>query len=384
MLPRRLLSVRPAAARAIGVRGMASFSAELPYCRRPKRPAATPPSAFRASPPVVIISPRWKRPFSHTPPRRAAWPPPPRRDVRPLVTADQMKRVARSPRTHTIIALSFLGAVAFYFANVEVVPVSGRRRFNCFSEESIEEVSEMQYKRVLYDLERQGGRLLPDWDPRTLMVRRVMRKLIPVSGMADAAWEVRVIDDPATANAFVLPGGKVFVFSGILPLARNDSGLAAVLGHEIAHNLAEHIAERMSGAIGVNILLGSLLLLSAAIPGGLLLTQFFGGSLLDLMFSRPMSRLQESEADYIGLMMMAEACYDPREAVDFWKRMDRQQELQPPEWISTHPSNQTRIEKIQQWLPKAMEKREESSCQGTQGFAELFRRALQQGYVIGE
>lgn len=130
----------------------------------------------------------------------------------------------------------------------------------------------------------------------------------------------------------------MFVYSGILPLVRNESGLAAVLGHEIAHNAADHVGERLSQAIGVNILLGSVLLLMAAIPGGFLAGGFFGGRLLDILFSRPMSRLQESEADYIGLMMMAEACYDPREAADFWRRMDKAQHLQPPEWISTHPS----------------------------------------------
>ncbi len=137
---------------------------------------------------------------------------------------------------------------------------------------------------------------------------------------------------PDTANAFVLPGGKVFVFSGIFPVVRNDAGLAAVLGHEIAHNLAQHLAERLSQAIGVNILLGSVLVLSGflAVP--------FAGTILDLFFERPMGRRQESEADYIGLMMMAEACYDPREAVDFWARMEKAGGQQPPEWLSTHPS----------------------------------------------
>lgn len=170
------------------------------------------------------------------------------------------------------------------------------------------------------------------------MVKRVMQRLIPVSGMEDSAWEVFVIDDPSQANAFVLPGGKVFVFSGIIPIARSEDGLAAVLGHEIAHNLAEHIGERMSGQIGVNILLGSVVLLTAFWGGALLGTQLFGGTLLDLLFSRPMGRRQESEADYIGLMMMAEACYDPEAALTFWQRMEAHSQGSPPEWMSTHPS----------------------------------------------
>jgi predicted Zn-dependent protease len=113
-----------------------------------------------------------------------------------------------------------------------------------------------------------------------------------------------------------------------------------VLGHEIAHNLAGHVGERMSGQIGVNILLGSFVLLTALWGGALLGTQLFGGTLLDILFSRPMGRKQESEADFIGLMMMAEACYNPEEALSFWQRMERQTQGhdQPPEWMSTHPS----------------------------------------------
>lgn len=133
----------------------------------------------------------------------------------------------------------------------------------------------------------------------------------------------------------------MFVYSGIIPIARNEDGLAAVLGHEIAHNLAQHIGERMSGQIGINILLGSFVLMTALWGGAILGTQLFGGTVLDLLFSRPMGRKQETEADYIGLLMMAEACYDPEQALGLWQRMEhmqQQQEGAPPEWMSTHPS----------------------------------------------
>ncbi|KAH8911902.1 hypothetical protein BR93DRAFT_32655 [Coniochaeta sp. PMI_546] len=304
------------------------------------------------------------------------------RNARPLLSGDQLRRAVRSPSTHAIVVVAVAGALIFYFANLETVPVSGRTRFNCYSAESVREVGETQAKMVKYELERQGGRVLPDWDPRTRMVKRVMAKLIPFSGMADERWEVYVIEDPRTANAFVLPGGKVFVYSGILPLVRNDDGLAAVLGHEIAHNVADHIGERMSQSIGVNFLMYSLVLLSAAFGAAPFVMQIFGGTLMDIAFGRPMSRLQESEADYIGLMMMAEACYDPREAAAFWKRMDAAQQGAPPEWMSTHPSNQTRIEKIQEWLPKAIEKSEASDCRTTTAFADLFNRARRMGIMI--
>ncbi|POS73863.1 peptidase family M48 [Diaporthe helianthi] len=307
------------------------------------------------------------------------------RNAKPLLRGNA-KTIIRSPRTHTVIVVSVVLALAFYFYNLEVVPVSGRRRFNCYSESTVQKMSDMQYRRLIYDMERSGARFLGDWDPRTLMVRRVMARLIPVSGVDDGTqWEVHVIDDRTTANAFVLPGGKVFVYSGILGLARTESQLAAVLGHEIAHNLAKHFGERLSQSIGESFFLGSALMLLAVTPLMFVAGWMFGGDLLSLLFSRPMGRMQESEADYIGLMMMAEACYDPREAVTFWQRMDRmhqQSEVEVPEWASTHPSNQHRIERINGWLPKAMEKREASDCHGTQGFAEMFRRAMARGDVM--
>lgn len=147
---------------------------------------------------------------------------------------------------------------------------------------------------------------------------------------------------PGNANAFILPGGKVFVYSGILRVTRSEDGLAAVLGHEVAHNLAQHHGERMSGTIGPNMLLYGLIFVTAPLPGAFFVLQALGVRLLDTLFGRPMSRKMESEADYIGLMLMAEACYDPREAIHFWRRMERAvkagEAVEVPEWMSTHPS----------------------------------------------
>ncbi|KAI0509450.1 peptidase family M48-domain-containing protein [Xylaria bambusicola] len=322
-----------------------------------------------------------RRPFSRTACRRNEWRDPRRHDphehlrqAKPLFTSQGFKRFIRSPSLHTVIVVSMGGAILFYFSNIQTVPVSGRRRFNCYSEAKVNVTAEAQAKRIEWELERAGRRILDDWDWRTRLVRQVMQRLIPVSGMEDSQWEIKVIDDPHTANAFVLPGGKVFVFSGLIPIARNEHGLAAVLGHEIAHNLAEHVGERMSSQLGANILLYSLITLTGGF--GILVTSWIGNAMLDLVFSRPMGRRQEAEADYIGLMMMAEACYDPREALGFWERMKRMSEQEPPEWMSTHPSHSNRIQKIQEWMPKALEKLQESDCQGTAGFASLFRQAL--------
>ncbi|KAI0420676.1 peptidase family M48-domain-containing protein [Xylaria grammica] len=349
------------------------------------------PSAFLLSaahmPPSPILrrlalpASRPQRLFSHTARRRNNWRDPERRDpaeelsrAKPLFTSEGLSKFFRSPSLYTVIVLSVGGAVVFYFMNIQTVPVSGRQRFNCYGEAKMRATGEAQAKRIEWEIERAGGRFLDDWDWRTRLVKKVMRRLIPVSGMEDSEWEIRVIDDPNTANAFVLPGGKVFVFSGLIPIARNEHGLAAVLGHEIAHNLAEHLAERMSSQLGVNILLYSLISLTGGI--GILVTTWLGNAMLDLVFGRPMGRRQEAEADYIGLMMMAEACYDPREALAFWERMKRAAQEEPPEWMSTHPSHDNRIQKIQEWMPKALDKMHESDCQGTAGFANLFKQAL--------
>lgn len=172
------------------------------------------------------------------------------------------------------------------------------------------------------------------------------------------------------------------MFSGILPIARSESGLAAVLGHEIAHVLADHTGERLSRETGKNLLLYSLILLAAPIGGATLLLPLLGSSLLDIVSERPMSRVQETEADYMGLMIMAQACYDPREAVAFWTRMERRKEYAPAEWLSTHPSSDHRARKMAEWLPEALDKRAKSDCATTTAFAELVNRARQRGVLI--
>ncbi|KAK3684887.1 peptidase family M48-domain-containing protein [Podospora appendiculata] len=359
----------------------ASFSARSQILSHIPPPSWTP----RSRPPAVVASrliiprrgatPHQCRPFGNYDPEK-------HRRARPLYTPGGFFRMLRSPSTHMVAVIAVAGAVLFYFSHLETVPVSGRTRFNVYSSESIEQAGEMQCKAMLYDLERQGARILPDFDPRTIRVKRVLNKLVPFSGMADQNWEIFVVDEPRVANAFVLPGGKVFVFSGILPIARNDSGLATILGHEIAHNLADHVGERMSQAIGTNMLLYSVIVLTSTIGLGLLLSGWLGSRALEIAFGHPMSRKQESEADYIGLMMMAEACYDPHEAARFWARMDQAAMEEVPEWLSTHPSNENRIKKIQEWLPKALEKRAESDCSTTTAFADRFRQALLKGVVI--
>ena len=241
--------------------------------------------------------------------------------------------------------------------NLEEVPVSHRRRFNIVGPAKEAEAGKMMYQQTM---QQYGNAILPAYHPKSRMVQRVLNRLIPHSGLEDEQWEVHVINDPMK-NAFVIPGGKVFVFSGILDICQDDDGLAAVLGHEIAHNVAHHAAERMSKS---NILLGVVMagfLLIGIDPG-------IGNILTEFAFTRPGSRSQESEADYIGLLMMSESCYRPGAAMDLWARMEEEEKNAPPQFMSTHPSNHNRLEQIRQWLPEAEARRDSSECSTMNGY----------------
>lgn len=179
-------------------------------------------------------------------------------------------------------------------------------------------------------------------------------------------------------NAFVIPGGKVFVYSGLFNVARTDDQLATILGHEIAHNVARHSAEQYSRSVFMIMPIQTVIYILDSM--GLLygLGQLVGRLFLDLGVARPASRVQESEADYIGLMMMARSCYDPQAAVEVWNRMEQVNKDQIPEWLSTHPSNINRGERITGWLTKAEDAREASDCAGTLAYQRQFKGAMDQ------
>jgi predicted Zn-dependent protease len=194
-------------------------------------------------------------------------------------------------------------------------------------------------------------------DQRESVVRPVEdvgRRLARAADRADYNWRFVVIDDPKQQNAFALPGGKVAVYTGLFPIAQGTNGLAVVMGHEIAHVLARHGAERISQGL-VTQLGGTVL--GAVLGGGpstnMILAAYGLGAQLGVLL--PYSRTQESEADHIGLLLMARAGYDPRGALAFWQRMERAAGSGgPPEFLSTHPSHGTREQQIQAWLPEAM------------------------------
>ena len=186
------------------------------------------------------------------------------------------------------------------------------------------------------------------------LVRRVGHRIAAVSGKSEYKWEFTLIEDP-TPNAFALPGGKVAIHTGILRLTQDETGLAVVMGHEVAHALAHHGAERMSttlltriGAAGAAAVLGGG---DPEMTGAIEKAFGIGGAVGIIL---PFSRSHESEADRIGLHLMAKAGYDPRKASAFWQRMAQEGKKSGLEFLSTHPSDERRIRQIESWLPEVL------------------------------
>ncbi|KAE8406080.1 TCP-1/cpn60 chaperonin family-domain-containing protein [Aspergillus pseudonomiae] len=246
--------------------------------------------------------------------------------------------------------------------------MTGRRRFNCVSAQRELEMGRQSYQEVLNE---NRGSILPEYHPLTIQVDRVLQRLIPQAPIEGADWKVHVIKDDSMLNAFVLPGGKVFVYTGILPICKDEDGLAAVLGHEIAHVVAHHPAERMSNSfitMGAAFLVSLLFDISGQLPS----------LLMNLAYSLPNSRTQEAEADEIGLMMMAKACFNHEAAVELWARMQEAEKGAPPQFLSTHPSSYNRMEAIRGWSIKAEAAYEDSGCHAIGGF--IGRKTLYNEY----
>lgn len=187
--------------------------------------------------------------------------------------------------------------------------------------------------------------------------------------MQDLDWEVHLISSPE-ANAFVLPGGKIFVFTGILQAAHTDSALAAVLAHEMGHAIAHHFGERMSSSV---------LVMGLLLPISLFLGIDFGltNIVAEVAILRPSSRIQETEADYIGMHLLSQACYNPEDAVVFWENMKLlHPERGGPRFLDTHPHPNQRIENIKRWMPEMMRVREDSDCESMDRVVGEFQRAF--------
>ena len=248
------------------------------------------------------------------------------------------------------LAAIVVAVLYFGFTHRQTTPVTHRTERVGLTDEQQMQLGSEQYAKTL----RQSRNRIVSSGAAYAQVQRVAKRIETVAARDKPSfvWKVSLLRKKE-ANAYCLPGGKIVVYTGILPVTRTDAGLATVLGHEVAHATAEHAAERIEREHLTRVA-------AAIIAGGVAFTpsQYVhvlaalgvGGSVASLPFTRG----QESEADHIGLVYMARAGYQPHEALAFWKRMLRASKgKEPPEIASDHPSDQHRIEQIQKWLPEA-------------------------------
>ena len=254
--------------------------------------------------------------------------------------------------------ISRLAAILF-FIGCSTVPITGRRQLSFIPQGQLLTLSDQSYKAVL-----SKSTIATDasWSPKVAEVGRkiaasaenFMRENGMEKDLKNYHWEFKLIRDDKTVNAFCMPGGKIVVYTGILPVARDENGLATVMSHEVAHALANHGGERMSqellvqaGGMGLAQVVKS----KPALAQKLLMQAYGAGSQVGILL--PYSRSHESEADHIGLILMARAGYDPKIAVAFWERMSALGGAKPPELLSTHPASARRIADLRKETPEA-------------------------------
>ena len=277
-----------------------------------------------------------------------------------------------------VLLLAGAGGV-YYVCHLEQVPETGRWRFMDVRIADENAMGKQTYEKTMATY---GDHVL-SWSPEAARVQKVAKRIIEVCSQLDAQrakdapptqWNVHVIESPEK-NAFALPGGSIFVFTGILPVCENDDGLATVLAHEIAHVLARHPAEKMSGLTVVWAL--GIVMDMLGFDVGL------SRMALNLLMSLPNSRKMETEADHIGLLIMSKACLDPTQAVSFWKRMGAGAKQggaiaqSAQSILSTHPLDSKRVQHIEEWvctkpltqMPSAEHTYDQSGCAQRSAFA---------------
>ncbi len=236
----------------------------------------------------------------------------------------------------------------FFLAGCVTTPETGRSAFILTSEAQEKALGEQAFQEVI------AKERLSQNKRWTELIQRVGKRIAAAANQPDYDWEFRLVESKEK-NAFCLPGGKVVFYTGILPSAQTEAAVAAIMGHEVAHATARHAGQRITLALGTQLGMAALSgilgeedsqekqLLMAAIGVGATV----GATL-------PFSRANESEADEIGLVYMARAGYDPREAPRFWERFARENAGNPPEFLSTHPSSEGRQQRLLEQLPKVL------------------------------
>jgi predicted Zn-dependent protease len=276
------------------------------------------------------------------------------------LSASRTSIIARPQRGLKLRLPCILTALVLLLAGCSTVPITERRQLNLVSEGNLVELGTQQYQQFLT-----ANKIVRN-TPESEMVERVghrirqaVEQFMTDQGMGDQLseyeWEFILVDSPEV-NAWALPGGKVAVYTGILPMTQDEAGLAAVMGHEVAHVVGKHGSERMSQQLVAQMGGQALSAVLASRPEAsqALWMQVFGvGAQVGLML--PYGRLQEKEADHLGLIFMAIAGYDPHAAIGVWERMAQEKGGKgPPEFLSTHPADESRIREIREDIPEAM------------------------------
>jgi len=252
-----------------------------------------------------------------------------------------------------------LFAISLFLIGCTTVPITGRKQLSFIPQGELLTLSDQNYKQVLSQSKISSD---ANWSAKVTSVGQkiavsaetFMRENGMEKELQNYQWEFRLIDDPKTVNAFCMPGGKIVVYTGILPVAKDEIGLATVMSHEVAHAIANHGGERISQQLLVQ--LGGMSLEQAmkskpAATQKILMQAYGAGTQVGVLL--PYSRSHESEADHIGLILMARAGYDPAKAVAFWERMNALGGMKSPEFLSTHPATSRRIADINKEVPEA-------------------------------
>jgi predicted Zn-dependent protease len=260
---------------------------------------------------------------------------------------------------NTIKTFITLSIVVMMIAACKTVPVTGRKQLNLVPNSMIQAMAFSEYDSVV-----KVSHTLTQYDERAQMVTRVGSRIQAAvesyllknnmsKEIKNFKWEYNTIQEDIV-NAWCMPGGKVVVYTGLLPVTQNETALAVVMGHEIAHAIARHGNERMSEGLLIN--MGGLVLEEALKEKKSETQMLFLGLYMvgtNLALALPNSRMQESEADKLGLIFMSMAGYNPEEAIPFWQRMAAKSSgKKTPQFLSTHPSDETRIKKLSALIPE--------------------------------
>ncbi|XP_017461783.1 PREDICTED: metalloendopeptidase OMA1, mitochondrial-like, partial [Rhagoletis zephyria] len=281
-------------------------------------------------------------------------------------------------RRHRLKLLAGVGLVLasfayYYFSHIQETPITKRRRFIAFTPEQFEVLNKLEFDQ---QIETYKSKLLPTEHADTQRVGRVVRQLLAgnedIEQIKRHDWSVSVINDESVMNAFVMPSGNIFVFSGLLKMVDNDDQLGMILAHEISHAILGHGLENISHQHIVDIVFISLLgFLWMFLPSDLIaaIGTAFSRFILGISFMTPYSKMLETEADEVGLMLAAKACFDVREASAFWHKMaiisgaDPVHQLQSSvEFLATHPSHEKRSEHLDGLLAEALKCRDGCHC----------------------